>query len=217
MRRSLSPRNRLRLILLLACATLSSAPGPGPARLPKPRMDGGRPLMEVLRDRKTTRTFSDKPVPAEVLANLLWAANGVNRPELGKRTAPSAMDSQEIDVYMAMADGLYLYEPKQAALTLIVNEDVRSKAGGAEFVKKAPISLIYVADFARMKKTTEELRQFYTAIDTGFVSQNVYLFCACEGLGTVVHDEVDRKVLPQIMKLRPEQKIMLGQCVGYPE
>lgn len=173
--------------------------------------------MEVLRDRKTTRTFSDKPVPAEVLANLLWAANGVNRPELGKRTAPSAMDSQEIDVYMAMADGLYLYEPKQAALTLIVNEDVRSKAGGAEFVKKAPISLIYVADFARMKKTTEELRQFYTAIDTGFVSQNVYLFCACEGLGTVVHDEVDRKVLPQIMKLRPEQKIMLGQCVGYPE
>jgi SagB-type dehydrogenase family enzyme len=180
-------------------------------------MDGGRPLMQVLKDRKSTRTFSERPVPAQVLSNLLWAAFGVNRPELGKRTAPSAMDSREIDIYVAKEDGVFLYEAKGHALLPILKEDIRTKIGGPEFVKKAPVSLIFVADYAKMKKAKEDQKPFYSAIDAGCVSQNVYLFCASENLGTVVHDGCDKRNLPRLMGLRPDQKITLGQCVGYPE
>jgi len=204
-------------VVLVALATLSLAQDTGTGTLPRPQTSGGRPLMDVLRDRKSTRSFSEKPLPPQVLSNLLWAAFGVNRPETGKRTAPSAMDSQEIDIFVAHADGLYLYEATSHTLRPIRKEDIRAKIGGPDFVKKAPVSLILVADFARMKKAKEDQKPFYSAIDAGFVSQNVYLFCASENLGTVVHDGCDRKNLPRLMGLRPDQKIILGQCVGYPE
>jgi SagB-type dehydrogenase family enzyme len=173
--------------------------------------------MEVLKDRQTTRSFSEKRLPAQVLSNLLWAANGVNRPDSGKRTAPSAMNAQEIDIYVATAEGLHLFEAKEHRLRTILREDIRAQTGGQPFAKQAPVSLVYVADFEKMTKCTDAQRVFYSATDTGFVSQNVYLFCASEGLGTVVHDGVDRASLAPRMKLRPDQKIILAQCVGYPE
>jgi SagB-type dehydrogenase family enzyme len=181
-------------------------------------MNGGMPLMEALKARLTTRNFADKPLTTPTLSNLLWAAAGVNRPDAGKRTAPTAMNCQEIDVYVARADGLWLYDAKPHALRRILEDDIRAKTGGGKFAGKAPICLIYVADYARMAKVeTDANRAFYAATDTGFISQNVYLFCASERLATVVHDGIKRTALSKAMRLRPDQKIILGQCVGHPE
>jgi len=147
---------------------------------------------------------------------LLWAANGINRPD-GKRTAPTARNRQEIDVYVAMEDGLYLYDAKANTLVGILAEDIREKTGMQPFVKDAPVNLVFVADYAKMGDGSAEQKDFYAAVDTGYVSQNVYLFCASEGLATVVRGMVDREPLAEVMKLRSEQKIILAQTVGYPK
>jgi len=185
-------------------------------QLPKPQTDGGRPLMQVLKDRKSTRSFDAKPLPPQVLSNLLWAANGVNRPD-GRRTAPSAVNWQEIDIYVVSADGVYLFDAKAHALNIVLAEDVRTMTGAQGFVKEAPVNLIYVADLAKMGKASEDDKAFYSATDTGFVSQNVYLFCASEGLATVVRGLVSRAALAKKMGLRADQKIILAQTVGYPK
>jgi nitroreductase len=184
-------------------------------QLPKPQTEGGMPLMQTLNERKTSRDFSTKELPDQVLSNMLWAAFGINRPD-GKRTAPSAMNMQETDIYVATAKGLYLYYPKENTLILKLGEDIRAKTGGQPFVASAPVNLVYVADYAKMRGSDED-KNFYSATDTGFISQNVYLFCASEGLATVVRGYVDKPALAQAMKLRPDQKIILAQTVGYPQ
>ena len=153
----------------------------------------------------------------QVLSNMLWAACGVNRPESGKRTAPSAVNWQEIDTYVATADGLYLYDAKAHILKPVLAGDIRAATGRQTFVKDAPVNLIFVADFSRMGKATTEDKVFYSATDTGFISQNVYLYCASEGLATVVRGAVDKEKLAKVMKLRPDQKVILAQSVGYPK
>lgn len=188
-----------------------------PIELPKAQTDGGRPLMQVLQDRHSTREFKSEKLPLPVLSNLLWAAFGVNRPDSGKRTAPSARNQQEIDVYVALAEGLYVYDAKAHRLNPVVAEDVRAATGGQDFVKEAPVNLVYVADFAKTGNATAEDRNFYSAVDTGFIAQNVYLFCASEGLAAVVRGMVDRPALAKLMKLRPDQKIVVAQTVGYPK
>jgi SagB-type dehydrogenase family enzyme len=180
-------------------------------------MDGGRPLMQVLKDRSTSRAFSSEKLPAQVLSNLLWAAFGVNRPDSGKRTAPSAVNWQEIDIYVATADGLYVYGAKAHRLNPVLGEDIRAATGLQPFVKEAPVNLVYVADLAKTGMVSVEDRDLYTAADTGFIAQNVYLFCASEGLATVVRGSVDRAALAKLMKLRPDQRITLAQTVGYPK
>ena len=188
-----------------------------PVVLPAPQMDKGRPLMQVLKDRQSRRDISpDKQLSHQELANLLWAACGINRPDSGKRTAPTAVNWQEIDIYAAMANGLYLYDAKAHQLTPALNEDVRPLAGKQRFVQTAPVVLIFVADEGRMGHGTDHDKAFYSATDTGFVSQNVYLYCASEGLATVVVGMVDKPALAAKMKLRPEQKVVLAQPVGYP-
>jgi len=187
-----------------------------PISLPAPQTDGGRPLMQVLRDRHSTREFSSQKLSPQVISNLLWAAFGINRPAEGKRTAPSAMNWQEIDIYVATAEGLYVYDAKENKLDPVLAQDVRGAAGVQPFVKDAPINLIYVADLARTGHASAEDRNFYTAADVGFIAENVYLFCSSEGLNVVVRGGVDRATLAKLMKLRPEQKILLAQTVGYP-
>jgi SagB-type dehydrogenase family enzyme len=152
-----------------------------------------------------------------ILAGLLWAACGINRPESGKRTAPSAVNRQEIDIYVAAANGLYLYDAKSNTLKPILADDIRSLTGRQAFVKDAPINLVYVSDYAKFDKGTEEEKLVYSAADTGFISENVYLYCASEGLATVVRAAIDKPALGKAMKLRPEQKIILAQTVGYPK
>jgi nitroreductase len=140
----------------------------------------------------------------------------VNRPDIAHRTAPSAMNAQEIDIYVATEDGLYLFDGAPHQLRAIQTGDIRAKTSGQDFAKQAPLTLIFVADYARMVKAKSEQKQFYSGLDTGYISQNVYLFCASEGLATVVHD-LDRDLLSQAMKLCPEQRIVLAQAVGFPK
>jgi nitroreductase len=190
-----------------------------PIQLPKPQMEGGKPLMQALKERKSSRAFSSEKLPAQVLANMLWAAFGINRPDSGHRTAPSAMNRQEIDIYVATADGLYLYDAKTNALQPVLAEDIRASTGMQPFVTNAPVNLVYVADFARMGKVPvpDEDKLVWAGVSAGCISQNVYLFCASEGLAAVVRGSVPKAELAKIMKLRPEQKIILAQTVGYPK
>lgn len=184
--------------------------------LPEPRTTGGRPLMEVLRDRRSAREFSRKEIPLQMLSDMLWAAWGVNRPESGKRTAPSAVNWQEIDIYVASAKGLHVYNASEHSLRQVLSDDIRGFTGTQEFVKDAPINFIFVADYARMGNRSQRDKDFYSAADAGFISQNVYLFCASEGLATVVRGALNRGEMSKKMKLASEQKVILAQTVGYP-
>ena len=189
-----------------------------PIQLPPPQTEIGKPLMQALKLRQTSRSFDSKPLPLQELSNLLWAADGINRSDTGKRTAPSAMNWQEIDVYVALPDALYLYDAKAHSLSPVIAKDLReATTTGQAFVKDAPVNLIYVADMSRATRGSEEDKKFYSAADAGFIAQNVYLYCASQGLATVVRGSVDRATLAPAMKLRPEQKIMLAQTVGYPK
>ena len=184
--------------------------------LPPPRTEGGKPLMQALNDRQTSRAFSTKPLPNQMLADLLWAAYGVNRPDSGKRTAPSARNWQEVDVYAVLEQGAYLYDAKANALRAIADGDLRKLTGPQAFVGAAPLNLVYVADTARMAGSAPEDQALYSGADVGFISQNVYLFCASEGLATVVRGMVDREALAKALNLPEEKKIILAQTVGYP-
>ena len=186
-------------------------------QLPSPQTDIGKPLMQALKLRQSSRSFDSKQLPLQELSNLLWAACGINRPESGKRTAPSAMNWQEVDIYIVLATGVYFYDAKANMLQPVAAGDNRASAGGQPFVKEAPLNLVYVADFARATKGSDDDKKLYTAADVGFIAQNVYLYCASQGLGVVVRGSVNRTELGSVLKLRPEQKIILAQTVGYPK
>jgi len=205
------------LMLSLGNAALAAEEAMNDIQLPTPQTDGGPPLMRALRQRHTTREFAPDKLSAQTLSDLLWAADGINRPDSGKRTAPSAMNNQEIDIYLALPDALYLYDPKAHALRPIVAGDLRGLTGGQPFVKDAPLNLVYVADLSRMGKLPAAEREFYAALDTGFIAQNVYLYCASAGLNVVARGYADKPALGAAMKLRPEQKIILTQTVGKPK
>lgn len=200
------------VVFALSAALLAA--DPAPVALPEPQTTGGKPLMQALKERRSQREFKADPLPAQLLSNLLWAAAGVNRPD-GHRTAPTAHNRQEIDVYVALESGLYLYEPKKHALVQMSDQDLRAATGTQAFAATAPVNLVYAADFSRTEGGSEEDKLVFAAAAVGFISQNVYLFCASEGLATVVRASFDRAVLPRAMKLRPEQRIILAQTVGY--
>jgi SagB-type dehydrogenase family enzyme len=147
---------------------------------------------------------------------LLWAACGINRPESGKRTAPSARNWQEIDIYVALDKGIYLYDAKAHMLSPIISGDLRSLFGVQDFVKTAPVNLLYVSDYAKIKSNdSDEIKLIFTSADAGFIAQNVYLYCASQGLAVVVRGLIPKEKLAEVLKLRPEQKILLSQTVGY--
>jgi nitroreductase len=204
-------------ILLLASPGVTMSEDLKPVPLMHFQLYSGRPLMQVLKERKSAREFSARKLPKRVLSNLLWAANGINRSDTGGHTAPSAMNQHEIDIYVATAEGLYLFDAKGHQLLPVLKQDVRGLTGQQAYVQDAPVNLIFVADLARMIRTPAEERDLYAAADTGFISQNIYLYSASEGLATVVRGSIDRAALANIMKLRPEQRIMLAQSVGYPK
>lgn len=203
------------LLLTLAVCIAAQAQDVKPIQLPAPQTDGGRALMQVLKERRTQREFRPEKLPTQVIANLLWAGFGINRPD-GRRTAPSAMNWQEIDIYVAMGDGLFLYNAKANRLEPILAQDVRAATGTQDFVATAPVDLIYVADLSKTGQAGSQA-DLFTGADVGFISENVYLFCASEGLATVVRGSVDRAALAKVMKLRSDQRILLAQSVGYPK
>ncbi|MHB8137115.1 MAG: SagB/ThcOx family dehydrogenase [Smithellaceae bacterium] len=209
--------------VLFCFVSMSVAADLSPIKLPPPDMKGGKPLMQCLKERKTERSFSTKKLPVEVLSNLLWASCGINRPGSGKRTAPSALNWQEIDVYVAMEEGLYLYNAKAHSLEPVIKSDLRKNTARLSqplrsSVLGAPIQLIFVTDYEKMRTgTSDEDKKFYSATDTAYVSQNVYLYCASEGLVTGVRAYVDKDALAREMKLRNKQEIVMVQAVGYPQ
>jgi nitroreductase len=212
-----------RVVVCVASAALLLLPAwvaarePAPIHLPAPQTEGGKPLMQALKLRATSREFAPDPLPFPTLSNLLWAAWGINRPTDGKRTAPSARNWQETDVYVVMATGAYLYDPGANILKPIAAGDLRALGGTQSFVKVAPATLVFVADTTRMKGAQPEAQQPYAWADTAFISQNVYLFCASEGLATGVRAMVDRPSLAKALKLAPSQIITLAQSVGFPK
>ena len=184
--------------------------------LPAPRMEGGKPLMQALKERQSSRAFSDRELSLQVMSDLLWAAAGINRADTGKRTAPSARNWQEIDVYAVMTDGVYLYDAKANVLKAVMPGDLRKATGMQDFVAIAPLNLLYVADVTKMADSRPEDRALYSSADAGFIAENVYLFCASEGLATVVRGSVDRDALAAALKFPENKKVILAQTVGYP-
>jgi nitroreductase len=185
-------------------------------QLPYVKRSGGLPLRDALSRRASARSFAGRKLEAQTIADLLWAGFGVNRPDDGGRTAPSARNWREIDIYVALPDALYRYDPSLNRLDFVVAGDLRAATGVQDFVGEAPINLVYVADCAKMEGTNELERDVFAAADASFVAQNVYLFCASEGLATVVRALIDRPALAKAMRLKPHQRIVLAQSVGYP-
>jgi nitroreductase len=185
-----------------------------PVALPAPQTSGGKPLMQALKERKSTREFSPEKLSPQVLSNLLWAGWGINR-EDGRRTAPSASNRQEIEIYAVTADGVYVYDAKGNALKPVASGDLRKVTGTVPFVAEAPLNLVYVADFSKMGNGDENNKNATSNANAGLIAENVYLFCASEGLGAVVRGSVPRAELSKALNLRPDQRIVLAQTVGY--
>jgi SagB-type dehydrogenase family enzyme len=188
----------------------------GPIELPPPRWQCAAPLLKLLAKRASSREFSPQALSPEVLSTLLWAAFGINRRRTGGRTAPSAHNWQEIEVFAVLAEGAYRYDAAAHVLRLAKTGDLRPITGMQDFVGKAPLDLVYVADFAKMADATEEQRTFFASADAAVIAQNVYLFCACTDLATVVRGLVDRRKLAPALGLSAHERIVLAQTVGYP-
>jgi len=189
--------------------------------LPAPQKDLAFPLMQALQNRRSIRKWSEVPLSDQELANLLWAACGISKEPYGRvknrRTAPSACNAQEIRVYVLLETGAFLYDEEQHALIRIIPDDIRGHTGRQKMMKAAPVGLVYVADLSRMTGPylrSEEAKRFSAWVDTGFVSQNVYLYCAAAGLGTVVLALIDRDRLHGLLQLQEHEKIVLTQVVG---
>jgi SagB-type dehydrogenase family enzyme len=203
------------MIFLFLCAQAISQPKTKP--LLPPVRKGGMPLMEALDKRCSTRDFTDKDLSEQTVSNLLWAAFGINREESDKHTAPSSNNNQEIDIYVVTAKGAFKYVPKGHLLEIISDEDFRSACGEQAYVATAAIILVYVSDLSRtdQKDLTAEPLASYSNV--GFIAQNVYLFCASEGLGAVIRGWINKEVLQVKLQLKPSQKIILSQSVGFPK
>ena len=209
--------------ILMLCAlllTLGSLPGSAQQTidLPRPQTDGGKPLMQVLKSRQSGREFLPDKLPLPLLSNLLWAAWGVNRAD-GRRTAPSASNRQELEIYVVLPDGAYRWDAKQNQLEPVAPGDLRAVTASSSqmWAAAAALNLVYVADYAKMGGQSDQNKAVTAAADSGFIAQNVYLFCASEGLSTVVRGGLDRTALEKALKLRPEQHVTYAQSVGYPK
>ncbi|MFA5011917.1 MAG: SagB/ThcOx family dehydrogenase [Ignavibacteria bacterium] len=176
---------------------------------------GGMPLMEALKKRHSERTFSSRKLDDQTLSNLMWASYGISREESGKRTAPTANNTQAMDVYVIFESGAYKYIAEDHSLELVAGKDLRTLAGKQDFVYTAPVNLVYVADYSKLKNDSN--KEMYSGAHAGFIGENVYLFCASAGMNTVIRAWVDREPLEKELKLNENQKIILAQTVGYGE
>jgi nitroreductase len=184
--------------------------------LPVPDKTGGMPLMETIAARRSARAFSPRELPLPMLSSLLWAAFGINRAD-GGRTAPSAINAQEIDVYVALPSGAYLYDAAENALRLVAGSDLRRVTGYQDFVDEAALDLVYVADHSRMKLVPAASRAGYAFVAAGAITENVYLFAAGNGLATVIRAWIDRDAIAGALGLGHDEQVLLSQTVGFPK
>ena len=187
---------------------------PSSVVLPPPAKSGGLPLMEALAKRHSSRDFANTPLPIALLSELLWSAYGVNRAD-GGRTAPSALNAQEIDVFVALSSGAYLYDAAAHQLQLVAASDLRRITGYQDFVEEAPLDLGYVANHSRMSMVPVAQREMYAATAAGAIAQNVYLFAASNDLSTVIRAWIDRTAIADALGLTHDQQVLLSQTVGY--
>lgn len=202
---------------LVAACMLSGAYAQtlSPIQLKAPEKKAGLSVMETLANRHSTREFSNKNLTLQELSNLLWAANGINRPEKGMRTAPSAMNAQEVDVYVCMEEGAFLYDAKSNQLLPVIQEDLRGLVGGKQtFVKNAPVVLLMVSDLSKLPGGNSEQTKLMAAIDAGIVSQNISIACSGLGLITVPRASMDKEALAQKLKLKSTQLLLMNNPVG---
>jgi SagB-type dehydrogenase family enzyme len=199
------------ILFIMSCLMLFSQKN---ISIPQPKKVGGMPLMEVLANRSTCRSFQSKELTDQQLSDLLWAAFGMNRPD-GKRTAPSSMNKQETDLYVFLKTGVYTYDAPNNQLVQISDEDIRYMAGKQDFVKDAPVQIVLVADLSKMGDGSNEQKLNTANIDAGYISQNIYLFCTSEGLATGARAYIDKDALSQKLKLRPDQQIIIAHSVGF--
>ena len=184
--------------------------------LPPPETRGGLPLMEALARRHSSREFAPDALPLPLLSGLLWAAYGSNRTD-GGRTAPSALNAQEIDLFVALPSGAYRYDAAAHELRLVAASDLRRVTGYQDFVDEAPMDLVYVADHARMRLVPAGQRESFASVAAGATAQNVYLFAAGNGLATVIRAWIDRAAIADALGLTHDQQVLLSQTVGYPK
>ena len=212
--------NMLTKLALGAMGRLRPSPAKGNATptiaLPAPETAGGIPLMETFAKRHSAREFEARELPLPLLANLLWAANGINRAD-GHHTAPSAMNAQEIDIYVALPAGAYLYDAATNVLQLVAGSDVRRVTGYQDFVDEAPLDLVYVADHSRMTLIPVASRDSFASAAAGAIAQNVYLFAAGNGLSTVIRAWIDREAIADALGLSHHHQVLLSQTVGFPK
>jgi nitroreductase len=201
---------------LLAGTGGLAAAAPKTKTLPPPETTGGMPLRNALKLRRSTRAYARRTLPPQVLSDLLWAAFGINRPS-GDRTAPYWRHIMVIDVYAAMADGVWFYDPKAHTLIQHLPDDIRALTGTQDFVPGAPLNLIYVAHGERMPDVQPADRRLFASVDTGFIGQNVYLFCAAEGMASVFRGAVPYQKLEAALQLGEGQFVTFCQTVGYPK
>lgn len=184
-------------------------------KLSRPARRGGMPLMQALARRRSAREFGRTALPLPLLSNLLWAAWGVNRRD-GGRTAPSALDAQEIDLYVALPQGAYQYDAAAHRLQRVADADLRRVTGYQDFVDEAPLDLVFVADHDRMRMVPAAQRESYASVAAGAIAQNVYLFAAANGLATVIRAWIDRAAIADALGLTHDQQVLLSQTVGFP-
>ncbi len=212
--------NTLTKFALGAMGRLRPKPAKGDATpklvLPAPEKSGGLPLMQAMAQRCSSREFAKKDLPLPMLSSLLWAADGINRAD-GHRTAPSAMNAQEIDIYVALPSGAYLYDAHANELQLVAGADVRRVTGYQDFVDEAPLDLVYVADHSRMKLVPVAQRESFASAAAGAITQNVYLFAASNGLATVIRAWIDREAIANALGLAHDQQPLFSQTVGFPK
>jgi nitroreductase len=209
------PVNRRRVLaaVLVLCVGAPLFAAPDSIRtLPSPQTTIGKPLMQVLMERKSSRVFDVRQLSLQDLSNLLWAGFGINRPEMGGRTAPSAINRQEIDLYVALPEGMYLYDAKANKLRLAASGDLRKLTGTQEFAASAPCDFVFVVDHSR---EAGRGGRSWAEVDAAYISENIYLYCASEGLATVVRASVDKKALGEAMKLGKDREVVFAQSVGY--
>jgi nitroreductase len=207
----------LAALILFVLSGSATAQELAPIKLPAPQMDGGKPLMQALKARSSAREFSDQRLAPQTLSNLLWAAWGINRAD-GHRTAPSASNKQEIDIYVVLPEGAYRWDATANVLNPVAKGDLRGATGTQPFPATAALNLVYVADISKAgRPATDPQQALNVGADTGFIAENAYLFCASEGLATVVRASVPKPELSKQLKLADSQMIVLAQSVGHPK
>ena len=186
-------------------------------KLPEPDKEGGMPLMQAINERQSARNFIDKDITEQQLSELLWAAYGINRLETGKHTIPTSRNRQDIEVYITTKDGVFKYIPEEHALLQISDQDKRELAGLQDFVKVAAVNLIYVSDFDKLGNSSNDIKTMTASAHCGFIGQNVYLYCASEGLISVFRAMIDKEKAAELLQLEGDKHVIYSQSVGYSE